>query len=122
MPFALAVVGALHEAGAKLLIGTDAYKPNVIPGTSLHEELGYFVRAGLTPHQALRAATIDPAIFLGREQEFGAVATNRRADLMLLNSNPLLEVKNASDRAGVMVRGLWLSEDELQARVRERVQ
>jgi imidazolonepropionase-like amidohydrolase len=69
----------------------------------------------LTPYEALRIAIANPAEFLGRSGEFGTVTTGARADLLLLNANPLRDVANAARRAGVMVRGRWLSENELQA-------
>jgi imidazolonepropionase-like amidohydrolase len=100
-----------------LLLGTDSYKPTVIPGFSLHQELQGFVEAGLTPYQAIRAGTADAAIFLHQETEFGVVAVGRRADLLLLEANPLQDVKNVSKRAGVMVNGQWLTETELQRRL-----
>jgi imidazolonepropionase-like amidohydrolase len=107
----------LHESGAHLLLGTDSFKPTVIPGFSLHQELQSFAEAGLTPYEAIRAGTVDAAIFLHQENEFGTVATGRRADLLLLEANPLQDVKNVSKRAGVMVNGHWLTEAELQHRL-----
>ena len=65
------------------------------------------------PFEALRAATADPAEFLGRAGEFGTVAVGRRADLVLLDADPLRDVANVARRAGVMVRGRWLTQDEL---------
>jgi imidazolonepropionase-like amidohydrolase len=114
LSFRLAAVRALHDVGAGLLAGTDAYKPNVIPGFSLYEELGYFVQAGLSPYDAIRAATSDAARFLHQENEFGVVAVGRRADLLLLTANPLLNVQNLQKRVGVMLRGRWMPEVELQ--------
>jgi imidazolonepropionase-like amidohydrolase len=119
--FALAVVGALHSKGAGLLLGTDAYKPNVIPGFSLHEELRYFVKAGLSPYDAIRAGTSDAARFLHREGEFGMVAVGLRADLLLVTANPLDDAGNVAKRAGVMLRGIWLPEEELQEKLKQQV-
>ena len=113
----ISMTRALHEGGAHLLLGTDSYKPTVIPGFSLHQELQGFVEAGLTPYQAIRAGTADAAIFLHQETEFGVVAVGRRADLLLLEANPLQDVKNVSKSAGVMVNGQWLTETELQRRL-----
>jgi hypothetical protein len=117
--FALAVVRALHSEGAGLLLGTDTYKPNVIPGFSLHEELTYFVKAGLSPYDAIRAGTSDAARFLHRENEFGTVAVGQRADLLLLTANPLESVGNVAKRVGLMLRGDWLSEGELQIKLKQ---
>jgi imidazolonepropionase-like amidohydrolase len=113
----LAIVHALRERGALLLLGTDAPKPTVLPGFSLHAELQSFVQAGLTPYQALRAGTSDAAIFLHQEAEFGTVGSGLRADLLLLKANPLENVDNLGKRVGVMVAGRWFSEAELQRRL-----
>ncbi|HEY1470223.1 MAG TPA: amidohydrolase family protein, partial [Candidatus Acidoferrum sp.] len=113
----ISITRALHQGGAQLLLGTDATKSNVLPGFSVHEELQHFVEAGLTPYEAIRAGTSDAAIFLHQESEFGVVATGRRADLLLLEANPLKDVKNVSKRAGVMVNGRWHTEAELQQRL-----
>jgi hypothetical protein len=109
------VTGALHEGGARLLLGTDAPNPYVVPGFAVHAELHNFVAAGLTPFEALATATSAPAEFLGAG--FGVIAVGRSADLLLLNRNPLEDVANAEDRAGVMVRGVWFSEADLQHRL-----
>lgn len=115
--YGLNIIRALHAAGAGLLAGSDAFKPNVVPGFALHEELDYFVQAGLTPYEALRAATSDPARFLGRKDEFGTIRTGSRADLLLLSANPLDDIHNLAKRIGVMVRGRWFSETYLQQRL-----
>lgn len=120
-PFALALVRALHAKGAGLLLGTDTYKRNVLPGFSLLEELKYFVKAGLSPYEALKAGTSDAASFLNQENEFGTVAVSSRADLILLSANPLENVGNVAKRTGVMLRGQCLSEDALQRRVGDLV-
>jgi len=113
----LAIVHTLRERNARLLLGTDAPKPTVLPGFSLHDELQSFVQAGLTPYQALRAGTSDAAIFLHQEAEFGTVGSGRRADLLLLKANPLENVDNVDKRIGVMVAGRWFTEAELQQRL-----
>ena len=113
----LAIVRALRERGALLLLGTDAPKPSVLPGFSLRAELQSFMQAGLTPYQALRAGTSDAAIFLHQEAEFGTVGSGLRADLLLLEANPLDNVDNVDKRVGVMVAGRWFTEAELQQRL-----
>jgi imidazolonepropionase-like amidohydrolase len=105
---------ALHDAGARILVGTDAPHPFVLPGFSVHEELANFVAAGLSPYEALRAATADAAEFLGAAGQFGTVKPGARADLILVMGNPLKDVGNAHRIVGVMVRGLWLSRDDLR--------
>ena len=107
----------LHEAKVPLLAGTDAVgknTPGVFPGSALHEELALLVQAGLSPYEALRTATVNPAIYLEAEQEFGKVVTGFRADLVLLESNPLEDVHHTRTRVGVMKRGRWFPADELE--------
>jgi imidazolonepropionase-like amidohydrolase len=113
----LAIVHALRAGGAGLLLGTDSPKPTVLPGFSLHAELQSFVRAGLTPYEALRAGTSDAAIFLHREKEFGTIAVGSRADLLLLKADPLESVDNIEKRVGVMSAGRWFTEARLQQRL-----
>lgn len=115
----LKLVKLLSDAGAGLLAGSDGPRNFVAPGFSLHEELRLFVDAGLTPYQALRTATIGPAVFLGREGEFGTVARGQRADLLLLEANPLQDIRNTSRRVGVMLRGRWFTEADLSQRMEQ---
>jgi imidazolonepropionase-like amidohydrolase len=88
--------------------------PFIVPGVSLHRELRILIESGLTPYEALRAATVAPATFLGKKEEFGTIAPGRRADLLLVDSNPLLDIDNLKLMRGVMVRGQWLTEEQLQ--------
>ena len=111
---------ALRDAGARLLVGTDTGNPFIVPGFSVHEELGRLVHAGLTPYQALRAATRDAAEFLGRASEVGVVAPGQRADLLLVTGNPLVDIARTGHIAGVMARGRWFGEVEI-ASLLERV-
>lgn len=109
------LVKALHDAGGRLLLGTDYGNPFVIPGFSLHLELRNFVDAGLSPFEANRAGTGGAAEFMDAATEWGTVAAGRRADLLLLDGNPLEDVSNISKPAGVMVRGRWYSRAELMS-------
>ncbi|MGB8983219.1 MAG: amidohydrolase family protein [Anaerolineales bacterium] len=109
------MVQALHNAGAGILLGTDSAQAYHLPGFSFHEELALLVEAGLTPYEALKAGTRDASLALGREYEFGLVAEGQRADLLLLEANPLEDVSNANQRTGVMLRGRWYGSDELQS-------
>ncbi|HJZ72398.1 MAG TPA: amidohydrolase family protein [Vicinamibacterales bacterium] len=102
----------LHDAGARLILGTDFSNPYVVPGFSIHEELGFLVMAGLTPYDAIRMGTVNAAAYLG--DDFGEVAPGKRADLILTQANPLDDVRNVSRREGVMLRGHWYPEAELQ--------
>jgi imidazolonepropionase-like amidohydrolase len=104
---------ALHDARARVILGTDAGNPYVVPGFSLHDELAYLVQARFTPYEAIEAGTRNAAQALGRLDEFGTVAVGKRADLILVEGNPLEDVANVGKRVGVMLRGTWLSETQL---------
>jgi hypothetical protein len=108
-------VKAMNAGGVSLMAGTDATAPNVFPGFSLHEDLFYLVKAGLTPLQALQAATAGPAEFLGRSTEQGTIQAGKRADLVLLDGNPLDEIRNTQKIQAVIVNGMVLSRRDLDA-------
>jgi imidazolonepropionase-like amidohydrolase len=112
------VLLALHAAGAKLLIGPDSPQFFLVPGFATHRELQSFVDAGLSPYAAIEAATRNPAEYFAEvmktPRDFGTVESGMRADLLLLDADPLQSVANLSKRAGVMVRGRWLPESELR--------
>jgi imidazolonepropionase-like amidohydrolase len=116
------LVRALHDAGARLLLGTDYGNPFVVPGFSVHLELRNFVDAGLSPFDAIRAGTSGAAEFMNAANEFGTVAAGRRADLILLEGNPLDDISNIDKRAGVMVRGRWYSQVELTSELEKLAQ
>ena len=111
----LSAVGAMEGAGVPILAGTDATAPNVFPGFSLHEDLFYLVKAGLTPMQALQAATSMPAEFLGRGAEQGTVQEGKRADLLLLDANPLDDISNTQKIRAVILHGEILNRSDLDA-------
>jgi hypothetical protein len=95
----------LKEAGVKLLAGTDMPQAFVYPGFSLHQELELLVRSGLTPLEALRTATYNPAEFLGALDSLGTVAQGKVADLLLLDANPLDDIRNTRRVAVVIANG-----------------
>lgn len=107
-------VRALHRGGARLLVGTDTPNQFVVPGFAVHEELANLVEVGLTPFEAIRAATSGAADFLKAQTEWGRVASGLRADLLLVEGNPLQAVENAERRVGVMVGGRWIPESTLR--------
>lgn len=109
----LEIIAAMKKAGVEFLAGTDTANPFTFPGFSLHDELDLLVQAGLTPADALRAATIDPARFLHDEAANGSVAASKNADLVLLDANPLDSIKNTQRIAAVVVRGRYLDRAEL---------
>jgi imidazolonepropionase-like amidohydrolase len=111
------LIGALHAGGARLLLGSDAPQIYNVPGFSIHRELAALVAAGLTPYQALETGTRNVAQFFGTLATSGTIAVGKRADLVLLEANPLLDVANTTRRAGVMLRGRWLPKAEIEARL-----
>ncbi len=105
-------VKALHEAGVPFLLGSDAPQLWNVPGFSAHRELGALVAAGLTPYQALRTGTVNVARFMGEEGRSGIVRTGARADLILLDANPLQDIANTLTIQGVMLNGRWIGPAE----------
>ena len=101
----VAVTGALFRAGVGVMAGTDAPLRNSPPGFGLHEELIHLTRAGLTPFEALRSATLEPARFLGIVDSLGTVEVGKVADLVLLAANPLADIRNSSRSVVVMANG-----------------
>lgn len=109
------VLKALSDGGVTILFGTDAPQEFSVPGFSIHREMQANVAAGLTPYQILRSATKNVGEYFKAKDTFGLVAPGHRADLVLLEANPLTDIANVAKRAGVMLRGRWLPESELQA-------
>jgi amidohydrolase family protein len=101
----LEIVTLLHEEGVKFLAGTDLSNPYIYPGFSLHDELAALVKAGFKPAEALRAATIDPARYLGAADSLGSIAAGKRADLVLLDANPLEDIHNTTRISAVVADG-----------------
>ena len=111
------VVRQMNRSGVMLLAGTDTAGPR-IPGFMLHEELAALVDAGLTPLQALQTATLNPAKVLGKEADFGTVKIGRVADLLLLDANPLADIRNTQRIAAVVIRGKLLRRADLKELLR----
>ncbi len=101
----LEIVGAMRKAGVQLLAGTDTGNPFCFPGFSIHDELALLVIAGLTPVEALRSATLNPAKFLGLDKTLGTIEQGKVADLVLLDANPLEEVRNTQRIIAVISNG-----------------
>jgi Amidohydrolase family len=106
-------------ADVGLLVGTDAMNTGVVPGFSAHDELADLVAAGLSPWEALHAATVNGAEFLGQPGDRGTVAVGQKADLVLLDANPFSDIANSRRIAGVLLRGRWFSRDDIAAMLRE---
>ena len=113
------LIKALHDAGAGLLLGSDAPQIFNVPGFSLHRELDSIVAAGLTPYEALRTGTANPAVFFDAVDEFGTIREGLAADFMLVSGNPLEDVAALERPEGVMVRGRWLDRAALDAGLEE---
>jgi hypothetical protein len=104
---------ALYKSGALLMSGTDATLPLLLPGFSLHDELETMVDIGLSPYDVLRTSTYNPALYLGELDDFGTIEEGKRADLVLLERNPLENIANTRQITGTMVRGRWYSRSDL---------
>jgi imidazolonepropionase-like amidohydrolase len=109
----LEVVERMEKAGVPILAGTDTAAPYVVPGVGLHVELGLLVQAGLTPLQALQAATKSPAEFFGKSRTQGTIERGKFADLLLLDGNPLDNIGNIGRIRAVFVRGKLLDRQML---------
>jgi hypothetical protein len=111
----LELTGAAYRAGVPILAGTDANDTYVFPGSSLHDELEELVKAGLTPAEALKAATLDPARYFGVEEEHGSIAAGKAADIILLRENPLADVRNTRSIEAVVIAGKLYERRDLDA-------
>lgn len=109
----LEITGAVRRAGVEILAGTDVSNPYCFPGFSLHDELVLLVKAGLTPMEALQAATRNPAKYLGLLDSLGTVEKGKIADLVLLDANPLAEISNTRRINAVVVGGKLISRSQL---------
>ncbi len=113
------LVGELHRAGVGILAGTDASDEAwVFPGTGLHDELALLVEAGLSPLDALRTATLNPARYRARGRPLAPlIAPGSDADLVLLRENPLEDIRRVRDIRGVVAAGHWISPEEREAMI-----
>jgi imidazolonepropionase-like amidohydrolase len=108
------LVKKLYLAGVHVVAGTDSLNPMIIPGASLHDELSNLVEAGLTPYQALRAATADPAAYVPEFSDVGILAPGRVANAVLVDADPLQDVRALRAPDAVMINGNWMARDALQ--------
>ena len=112
------IANAMHQAGVLLCAGTDSGGTalSIVPGFGLHRELQLLVQSGLSPAEALRTATVNPGSFFGRVRPFGFLEAGAKADLVLLEKNPLEDIANTLSIAGVVLNGRWLDRKELERR------
>ena len=108
---------ALNDGGVKILFGTDAPQQFSVPGFSIHREIRAMADAGMRPFEILESATANVGEYFKDKDRFGVIAPGYRADLLLLEANPLDDANNVAKRSGVMVRGYWLPEAEVRARL-----
>lgn len=125
MPFFKALVLGLHQAGVLVTVGTDTSQDleGSIPG-NIHRELELLVEAGFSPFDALVAGTRNAGLVaerMGRDGEFGTIETGRRSDLLLLAGNPLEDIGHTRERLGIMIRGRWHPQEQLDRLVDEFV-
>lgn len=116
MPFLIELTKSLHDGAVPLLIGTDMSVEGMVPA-HIHRELELLVKAGLTPYEALEAGTKNAGMSvkrMGDDGKFGTVEVGQRADLILLEKNPLENISNTRKRVGVMARGKWFTQAELE--------
>jgi len=114
------LVALAKRAKTEILAGTDAGDPYVIPGAALHDELEQLVEAGLTPREALEAATLAPARFFETEKEMGAIEKGKLADMVLLDANPLDDIRNVRKVQGVFTHGRYYARKDLDAILESR--
>ncbi|MPY89282.1 MAG: amidohydrolase family protein [Luteitalea sp.] len=111
------IIKALHDAGVLLVLGADTPQVLNVPGVAIHRELSLMVKAGLTPYQALEMGTRNVAVYFDTLREAGTIEPGKRADLLVVDANPLDDIANTSKRFGVMVNGTWLSRAEIDEKL-----
>lgn len=116
---AMDLVGRMHHAGVAILAGTDTPNPYVFRGFSLHEELELLVQAGLSPQEALQSATRKAAEFMGQSDIRGTIETGKIADLVLVDRDPLADIRNARFIRAVVLNGKLLERSLLDKMLAE---
>lgn len=111
------LIKGLHDAGVQFLLGSDAPQVWNVPGFSIHREMLQLNAAGLTPYQILESGTRNVAEYFGALKEFGTIEAGKRADLVMLDADPLRDVGNAHAISGVMLRGQWIDKAAIQQRL-----
>jgi hypothetical protein len=115
------LVKAIADSGGKIMAGSDTPEWFFGYGWTIHRELESLVAAGLTPHQALAAATRNPAEFLRATKEWGTIEPGKRADLVLLEGDPLEDIRNTSRIEAVVIGGRWLDRKERERMIADAV-
>jgi imidazolonepropionase-like amidohydrolase len=113
------ILGEMNKAGVKILLGTDAPQLFSVPGFSIHRELPHMQVAGMSNYEILQSGTKYVGDYFSEEDEFGIISPGQRADLILLDSNPLDDLSAIQDHSGVMVQGKWYSREMINERLKE---
>lgn len=113
------ILKSLHEAGVMFLLGSDAPQVFNVPGFSIHHEIQSVIDAGISPYEVLKSGTINPALYFGEKGTYGSITKGASADLVLLSENPFSNPRTIQENLGVMVRGKWLSREEIDRRLSE---
>jgi len=113
------LINALSKNGHGMLLGSDAPQLFNVPGFSIHHEIDGMLAAGMTPLDIIQSGTINPATFFDMSDTFGEIKSGLDADLVLLNANPLENIKAVRQISGVMVKGQWLSKAAIEKRLAE---
>lgn len=111
------IIKQMYDSGVGVLLGSDAPQVFNVPGFAIQHEIEMYVAAGLTPYEALITGTVNPARYFGLESDRGMIREGYQADLVLVEGNPLQDISNLGKRAGVMIRGEWLSREKLDERL-----
>jgi len=109
------ILKALQDGGARILLGSDAPQQFNVPGFSIHREMRRMADAGINAYEIVKSGTANVGQYFKAQDSFGTIAVGQRADLILVDANPLENVSNMEKRSGVMVRGRWLPASEIDA-------
>jgi imidazolonepropionase-like amidohydrolase len=113
------ILKSLHDGGVRILLGTDAPQQFSVPGFSIHREMAFMLKCGFTPYQIIQSGTKNVGDYFKGKDDFGTVEVGKRADLILVQGNPLKDVANIAKSAGVMARGKWMPEAEIRGKLDE---
>ncbi|NGP77921.1 amidohydrolase family protein [Balneolaceae bacterium YR4-1] len=113
------LLAEMNRRNVRILMGTDAPQLFSVPGFSIHRELPHMEAAGMSPYEILKSGTVNVGEYFKNEDTFGTVAKGQRADLLLLNANPLNDLDHLKNHAGVMVQGRWYSREMIDAKLKE---
>jgi imidazolonepropionase-like amidohydrolase len=117
--FRTRILSEMNKAGVRILMGTDAPQLFSVPGFSIHRELPLMKAAGMSNYEILLSGTRNVGEYFADKDQFGMIAAGQRADLILLNENPIEDLSAIKDHAGVMVQGKWYSREMIDQKLKE---